>query len=303
VTAAEVAVSLGGPVRRSGRWWRCICPVHRSRTGRSLTLAMHDDRYGLVVHCHAGCSRDDILAELRRRGLIGTQCGGVRQAPETLRTDDDADIARRIALASRIWYAARDPRGTPIVHYLASRGITIPPPPSLRWAPLLRRPDGTHAPAMVARVDSLNGKLIGVHRTWLYRDDGGQWRRSDRASLGPIGGGAVPLAPAAEILLIGEGIETVLAAMQATGQPAWAALSTSSLVALQLPPIVRDIVILADHDRSGAGGRAAWIAADRWLAEGRRVRIALPPERDTDFADVLARRTYASTRDLRDVAA
>jgi hypothetical protein len=33
------------------------------------------------------------------------------------------------------------------------------------------------------------------------------------------------------------------------------------------------------------------------------VRIALPPERDTDFADVLARRTYASTRDLRDVAA
>jgi hypothetical protein len=155
---------------------------------------------------------------------------------------------------------------------------------------------------MVARVDSLNGELIGVHRTWLYRDDGGQWRRSDRASLGPIGGGAVPLAPAAEILLIGEGIETVLAAMQATGQPAWAALSTSSLVALQLPPIVRDIVILADHDRSGAGGRAAWIAADRWLAEGRRVRIALPPERDTDFADVLAGRTYASTRDLRDVA-
>jgi putative DNA primase/helicase len=104
-------------------------------------------------------------------------------------------------------------------------------------------------------------------------------------------------------MLIGEGIETTLAAMFATGLPGWAALSTSGLVALQLPPIVHDVVILADYDRSGAGERAARIAADRWLAEGRRVRIALPPEPDTDFADVLAGRTYPSTRDLRDVAA
>jgi predicted DNA-binding transcriptional regulator AlpA len=33
--------------------------------------------------------------------------------------------------------------------------------------------------------------------------------------------------------------------------------------------------------------RAAHDAAARWLAEGRRVRIALPPEPDTDFADLL----------------
>ena len=43
-------------------------------------------------------------------------------------------------------------------------------------------------------------------------------------------GGAVRLAPAAEKLMVGEGIETVLAAMQATGMPGWAALSTSGLV-------------------------------------------------------------------------
>jgi putative DNA primase/helicase len=113
----------------------------------------------------------------------------------------------------------------------------------------------------------------------------------------------VRLAPAAETLLIGEGIETALAAMQATAQPAWAGLSTSGMVALRLPPIVCTVVILADHDRSGAGERAARTAAQRWLAEGRRVRIAMPPEPGTDMADVLAGRAYASVGEVRDAAA
>ena len=113
---------------------------------------------------------------------------------------------------------------------------------------------------MVARVDDVDGRLIGVHRTWLARDPVRQWYRRDRASLGPIGGGAVRRAPPAETLLIGEGIETTAAGMLSTAQPAWAALSTSGMVALVLPPIVRTVVILADHDVSGAGERAG---ADR----------------------------------------
>ena len=107
--------------------------------------------------------------------------------------------------------------------------------------------------------------------------------------LGGASGGAVRLAPAAEALMVGEGVETCVAAMQATGQPAWAALSTSGLTALILPPIVRQVVSLADHDANGAGERAAHKAAQRWLAEGRRARIAMPPEPGTDFNDVLLR--------------
>jgi len=140
---------------------------------------------------------------------------------------------------------------------------------------------------MVARVDSLDGELIGVHRTWIERGPDGMWWRRDRAMLGCAAGGAVRLAPAAETLLIAEGIETCLAPMQATGQPTWAALSTSGMIALELPPIVREVVILADHDRSGAGERAAHTAAQRWLREGRRVRIAMPPQPGWDFADML----------------
>jgi phage/plasmid primase-like uncharacterized protein len=208
-------------------------------------------------------------------------------------SNDRTNAARRTTLARRVWDAARNASGTPVERYLAGRGITIPPPPSVRWAPSLRLPDGTYAPATVARVDNLDGELIGVHRTWLARGTEGIWRRWDRATLGCIAGGAVRLAAAAETLMIGEGIETALAAMQAMGQPAWAALSTSGMVALALPPIVRVVVILADHDRNGAGERAARTAAQRWLAEGRRVRIAMPPEPGTDFADMLAGRARA----------
>jgi hypothetical protein len=239
------------------------------------------------VHCHAGCNRDDIIAELRRRRLIASRSEDARLTGVAVRNDDRADIARRTALALRIWGAARDARASPVVHYLAGRGITIPMPLSLRWAPALRRPDRTYGPAMVARVDNLDGELIGVHRTWIERGPNGIWRRRDRASLGPIARGAVRLALADEMLLIGEGLETCLAAMQATGQPAWAALSTSGMTALQLPKMVRQVVILADNDCNGAGERAARAAAERWLAEGRRVRIATPPQPNWDFADLL----------------
>jgi hypothetical protein len=156
---------------------------------------------------------------------------------------------------------------------------------------------------MVARVDNLNGELIGVHRTWLDHGLDGTWRRLDRASLGPIAGGAVRLAPAAETLMVAEGIETALAAMQAMRQPAWAALSTSGMMALRLPAMVSTVIILADHDRNGAGERAARTAAQRWLAEGRRVRIAIPPGPDTDFADVLADAACAPIPGACDAAA
>src|SRR5205823_948740 len=144
----------------------------------------------------------------------------------------------------------------PVAVYLANRGITIAPPSSLRWAPSLRRLDGGSGPAMVARIDSIDGQLIGVARTWFAGEEGGIWRRDIRAMLGRASGGAVRLAPAADMLLISEGVETAMAAMTATGRRAWAALSTSGLVALELPPFVCTVVILADHDVSGAGERA-----------------------------------------------
>ena len=283
MSAAEIAMWLGG-THRSGGCWRCRCPVHGSQ---GATLALRDGDRGLIVKCWAGCDARDLLAALRRLGLLGSGGDTIHAAPIAKRTDGDDDTARRIQAARRIWATAREASGSPVARYLSGRGITMPPPTSLRWAPSLRRADGTYGPVMVARIDNTDGELIGIHRTWLARGPDGRWQRRDRAMLGRAAGGAVRLASPAETLLIAEGIETALAAMTATAQPAWAALSTSGLVALRLPAIVRTLIILADNDESGAGERAAYAAADRWLAEGRRVRIVMPPERGTDMADVL----------------
>jgi hypothetical protein len=288
--AAEIAAMLGGG-HRSGQWWRCVCPVHSTRTGHSQTLALRDGDRALIVKCWAGCDPQVVIAELRGRSLVGDD----RALAVVPRGSDDG--ARRIKFARQIWGIVQNPQGSPVAAYLAGRGITIALPSCLRWAPALRHPDGTHGPAMLARIDGPGGDLIGIQRTWIKCDVMGVWRRDTRAMLGRASGGVVRLAEASDVLLVGEGIETCLAAMQATGRPAWAALSTSGLAALELPQIVRHVIVLADHDRTGAGERAARAAAQRWLAEGRRVQIAMPPMPDSDFNDVLMGRTVAEACD------
>ena len=288
MTAAEIASALGS-ARRSGQWWRCVCPVHGSRTGRSLSLSLRDHPRGLAVRCHAGCRRDDVIAELRQRGLLAGYSGGVRPAPVTPRSDRRThDYAGRREISRRIWGEARDARGTPVERYLASRGITLSVPQSLRWAPRCRHPSGIYLPATIARIDNVDDEVIGIHRTFL-QPDGSRKANVEpvKAMLGRAAGGAVRLARAAETLVIGEGIETCLAAMQVTGLPEWAALSTSGMMALLLPPIVGDVLIAVDRDASGAGERAARTAGHRWLAEGRRVRLLIPHVLGADAADLI----------------
>jgi hypothetical protein len=139
---------------------------------------------------------------------------------------------------------------------------------------------------MVALVTcGLNGLYLGIHRTFLARDGGSKAPVDpQKMMLGPCRGGAVRLAPAGALLMVAEGVETCLAAMQAIGHPAWAALSTSGLLTLDLPQSVRDVIVLADGDE--AGKAAARGAALRWKREGRRVRIAYPSE-GMDFNDMV----------------
>ena len=110
----------------------------------------------------------------------------------------------------------------------------------------------------------------------------------NKMDLGAAKGTALRLAPVAEELLVGEGIETTLSAMQLDGgHPGWAAGSAMALRLMVLPPAVSSVIILADGEE--AGRHAARAAAARWLGEGRRVRIAYAPE-GKDFNDVLQER-------------
>ncbi len=289
MTAEAIAKALGG--RKAGAAWMARCPVHDDR---EPSLSIADARDGKVlVRCHAGCDQRDVIAALQSRGVWGANdCRSIRflrKPDHVLLPEMDGDAIKRTEAALAIWHGARSAEETPVEIYLRSRGLVLPIPPSIRFHAGLRHASGGVWPVMVSLVThGAHGKPLGVHRTFLARDGHGKAPvEAAKMMLGPCRGGAVRLAEPHDVLMVGEGIETCLAAMQASGHPAWAALSTSGLRALDLPHDVRDVIVLADGDDPGEA--AAQDCARRWKREGRRVRIARPPQ-GMDFNDLLMRR-------------
>jgi putative DNA primase/helicase len=277
--AADIAHALGG--QKTGGEWVARCPAHDDRTP-SLSIGEKDGK--VLVHCHTGCKQAEVIAALEKQGLWSKQA-------ETL----DADAVKRTEYALELWRQSRPTAGTVVETYLASRGLRLPAGDALRFHSSLKHPSGSRWPAMVALVTRRDGEPAGIYRTFVLQDGSGKAPVTPaKMMLGTCAGGAVRLAEAAETLAVGEGIESTLSAMQATGAPSRAALSTSGLKALALPDAVREVVILADGD--AAGESAARVAARRWHREGRRVRIARPP-RGNDFNDMLVRRN-ASVKEI-----
>jgi putative DNA primase/helicase len=285
MTAEGIAKALGG--RKAGGGWMASCPAHDDRMP-SLSIRDADDSK-VLVHCHAGCDQERVIAALRGRGLWAEN-GPRSLSRMTHRTPierkPDQDDTRRSEAALFIWQSAKPALGTIVETYLASRGIHLPAPDPLRFHAGLKHPSGGTWPAMLALVtNGADGTPIAIHRTFLARDGGGKAPVDPQKMMfGPCRGGAVRLAKPGEVLMLGEGIETCLAAMQATGHPAWAALSTSGLRTLDLPADACELIVLADGDDPGEA--AARDAAFRWKREGRRVRIARPPQ-GLDFNDLL----------------
>jgi len=77
-----------------------------------------------------------------------------------------------------------------------------------------------------------------------------------------------------------------LSLLAATKSCVWAALSAGGIEKLVLSPptLLRSVFIAADHDPRGL--LAATNAARRWALAGYKVRIAVPPEKGTDFNDM-----------------
>jgi hypothetical protein len=280
-----IARALGG--RKAGGGWAARCPAHDDRTP---SLSIHDgDNRKVLVRCHAGCDQERVIAALRSRGLwTGDGSRSFSRAMSRIQSERQMDRNHdtRSATALRIWQLATPAAGTLVERYLASRGLHLSTPPTLRFHAGLKHSSGGIWPAMIALVTrGLDDTPLAIHRTFLTHD--GHVKApvdKQKMMLGPCRGGAVRLADPRDVLMVGEGIETCLAAMQASGHPAWAALSTSGLRALDLPHEARNVIVLADGDE--AGEAAARDCALRWKCEGRRVRIARPPQ-GMDFNDLL----------------
>jgi hypothetical protein len=195
-------------------------------------------------------------------------------------------FANNTGSALRILSESVSASGTLAAEYLCWRAITIQPPAVLRYHPhLWHAPSAERWPAIVAGITAPDDVIRAIHRTYLARDGRGKAPVDpNKMTLGPIAGGAIRLSPPAEQLLVGEGIETCLSAMQETQVPAWSAVSAVGMRQLVLPPIVRRVTVLVDGDQ--AGEAAARAAAGRWTAAGLRVELARAPD-GKDFNDVL----------------
>ena len=198
-------------------------------------------------------------------------------------------------LAGEIKDNAEPITGTLVEIYLGSRGISLPDPAPdcLRFASKLAHPNGQFFPAMIAvPTNPKTGEPIGgIQRTFLAWTGKGKAqvaRNEQKMSLGPTKGGVIRLAEPIEgqPLLLGEGVETVLTVMEATGFPGWATLGTSGLVNLDLPDTVTEVILLAEND-GGPNEKALNEVLPALIARGVKVRVARPPRGLKDFNDLL----------------
>ncbi len=263
------------------------CPAHPNTKTPALSLK-DGDNGKLLVHCFTGCSGADVLAALRAKGLLEGRSDWTpdTRVTERRKAQKEADDRRRIMQARQCWAETVPIAETLAERYLRVRGITCDLPPTLRFHPTCwHRDTAKKMPAMVAAV-SIGRKVVGVHRTYLAEPGVKAFGKKSKFMLGPCSGGATRLSGGPGALLVAEGIETALSLLSALPDASprvWAALSTSGMAGLILPPDPGELVIAPDGE--DAGRKAADKLADRACAAGWRVRIMKCPD-GADWNDI-----------------
>lgn len=288
MTLHAIVAALGGDLYHGGRRANVPAPGH-SAGDRSVSLLVSEDR--LVIHSFGAAdwrAVRDHLAELHLIDADGRIAGGGRPGPSSsaIRPDRDA----RVATARRLWDGAGPLAPESSSHrYLVGRSVGLDPAgvQDLRHHPdapvSVFRTGGPTRPALVARIIDGEGRLTAVEL--VYLDANG--RRADRLrvprkTVGVVPpGSAVRLSSPARDMLVGEGVLTVLSAMERFGRPGWALMSAHNLSAWSPPPGVGRVLIAAD--RGAAGEHAAARLRSRLRGRGLAVSVALPPEPFEDW--------------------
>lgn len=298
--------------RRSGRYWlvgdvgnapgrslfvRLVGPeTGRGAAGRWSDAATgeHGDLLDVIRAAHGFVNFRDVAEEARRFLSL--------PQPEP---QSHADGAARSVLpqaARRLFAMSQSIAGTLAETYLRGRGIAdLSGLSSLRFHPrCCYRPNASAPtqtwPALIAAVTDLEGRISGLHRTWLARDGTGKAPiDTPRRAMGDLLGHAIRFGAATDVLAAGEGIETVLSAHCALPlMPMLAAGSAGHLGAILFPPTVRRLYILRDRDPAGS---AACDRLSKRAASFGVETIVLSP-RLRDFNEDLRRLGPAALRAL-----
>ena len=225
--------------RREGSYW--IVGDLQNNPGRSLFVRLtgpasgpgaagkftdgatgeHGDLLDIIRE-RTGISRfPDLLAEARAH--LGRPQPVLPDAPVPKKAKAPGGTP---AAAARLFAASVPVAGTLADTYLRSRGLTQGGTMSaLRFHPKCwHRDEGQTRsiprPALIAAVTDGAGALQGVHRTWLAPDGQGKAAvETQRRAMGHLLGNAVRLTPHDDILVVGEGIETMLSLRRGSARP------------------------------------------------------------------------------------
>jgi len=216
-------------------------------------------------------------------GLAGGAIPTIKPIPKPERIPEkDWEVEKQRLQA--IWDATESDNGR-IAKYLQHRGLNIAVPTTLRLhSKLAYIHVGPYVqfPCMIARI-TRGGEMVGIFRTWLDEAGPGKadvsqpkksWKCVDK-----LNGGAIELfrAEPGKPLVLCEGIETAMGINQMLELPTWACTSARLLEEVEVPEDIFEIIIAGDLDRNGKGQKAAEQLAQRLHAEGKQVKVALPP--------------------------
>lgn len=293
--------------QRSGGYW--IVGDVRGNAGRSMFVRLSNrggKPAGKWMDAASGEHGDllDIIRESTGLSGFGETLDEARRFLSLPRPENSRQATLQSPASSgspeagrRLIAASRPIIGTLVETYLAYRGVdSLGGTSALRFHPrCYHRPDNGGQsqtwPAMIAAVTDLSGVLQGVHRTWLARDQrpdhsllGKAPLATPRRAMGRLLGNAVRFGHAHDVLLAGEGIETVLSVRCITpALPAASALSAGHLGAMLLPEGLRRLYVARENDAESAAAFARLL--DRGHAAGIDV-VGLAP-RLKDFNDDL----------------
>jgi DNA polymerase len=273
---------------------RVSCPFHDDP---NPSCSIYPDHY----YCHACHARGDRLDWLMKiEGMTRAEAlTALHDWTGPMTPELKQNTVEKIEYALNWWNAAGPLAGTLGEHYLSeTRGIDVTKLPSsindaLRFHPRCIFGTGEHHPCLIALMrDPVTDAPVGIHRIGLKQENGAVLK-IDRRALGHMG--VVKLWPINGIghLVIGEGIETTLAAATripyrgSSLTPAWSAVAKGGLGRLPVLPNVPRLILLVDNDANGEGQNAAARCKQIWCAAGRTVEPLIPKQAGWDFNDVV----------------
>jgi hypothetical protein len=291
MNAESIAKGLGG--RKAGGGWVARCPAHDDREP-NLSISASDNGKVLVC-CHAGCDQLQVIAELRLRGLwyersIRTPLYSRPTSPCVLSAESEPAVNRRRARA--LWQESKPILATIAESYFAKRGVLHVSrkiePTALRFHPSCPYGRSRYPCLLALMSDVLTNEPRAILRTALTTAG----EKIGRMALGPKAGTAIKLTADSDVtlgLVVGEGLETVLSAMQLGFSPAWALGDAGNLRQFPVLSGIECLTIIVDNDASGTGQRAALECSSRWTIAGREVFRVIPDRSGDDMNDVVER--------------